>query len=139
MWIDLLRDYRGIKINDELWLKGVYEVEDDLGNYLISKGYAQATNEPLPAESEEAAPDEIAFHNQLAKVQPITQGNIEFVSPPTTELEADEPDEPFGVEANLSRDVLLEMAEEYGIEVEGTGKDGYITKQDLIAALDNRD
>ena len=47
--IELLRDYRGIKINDELWLKGIYEVADDLGAYLIGKSYARASIASLPA------------------------------------------------------------------------------------------
>ena len=135
MRIELLRDYRGIKINDELWLKGVREVEDDLGNYLIGKGYARASNEPLPEPPViPAAAAAIAIHNQAVddlelpshlKVQPTTE------RPPADEFANLLPDYNL-----LSRDELLTLVQGFGIEVEGTGKDGHITKQNLVAALE---
>lgn len=143
MWIELLRDYRGIKINDELWPKGTYEVPDDLGNYLIGKGYARAANAPLPGVDTPAAPDGIAVHNQAVKdlglpsrlkVQPI----------PTVDTEVDTPDELVDAKQaspadTLTRDQLLKLASGHDIEVEGTGKDGHITKQDLLDALGHLD
>lgn len=44
MYIDLLRDYRGTPTQDALLLKGVQEVDDKLGKYLIAKKYATALN-----------------------------------------------------------------------------------------------
>ena len=134
MWIELLRDYRGIKIKDELWLKGVREVDDDLGNYLIGKGYARATVAPPPPPPAVEPPDAIAIHNQAVddlelpshlKVQPTTE------RPPADEFANLLPDYNL-----LSRDELLTLVQGFGIEVEGTGKDGYVTKQDLVDALE---
>lgn len=149
MRIELLRDYRGIKINDELWLKGIYEVPGDLGTYLIGKGYARASNEPLPEPPVVEPPDGIKAHNEAVKdlglpshlkVKPlptpaakaVSEADVEaFIVEGHLSLEGDTPD--YSI---LSREDLIEMAEIRGIEVEGTGKDGYITKQDLLDALE---
>jgi hypothetical protein len=68
MKINLLRDYCGRIINDNVLLKGVQDVEDTVGAYLVGKGYA-VTSEPLPlavadegewkAEDDEPHPDDI--------------------------------------------------------------------------------
>lgn len=39
----------------------------------------------------------------------------------------------------LSRDELLELAEERELSVEGTGANGYVSKDDLVAALEQTD
>lgn len=137
MRIELLRDYRGIKIDDELWLKGVYEVEDDLGAYLIGKGYAQATIAPLPDVSEKAAPDAIAIHNEAVEDLGLPS-HVKVQPMPATGSEVDDS----GAKKDYidySRDVLLDMTEKRGIEVEGTGQAGYVTKQNLLDALEDED
>jgi hypothetical protein len=49
MKINLLRDYCGRIINDRTLLKGVQDVEDTVGAYLVGKGYAvELATEPLP-------------------------------------------------------------------------------------------
>jgi hypothetical protein len=49
MKINLLRDYCGRIINDQTLLKGVQDVADSVGAYLVGKGYAVAIDsEPLP-------------------------------------------------------------------------------------------
>lgn len=47
MKIILLRDYCGRIINDQTLLKGIQDVSDSVGAYLVGKGYAVAS-EPLP-------------------------------------------------------------------------------------------
>ncbi len=136
MWIELLRDYRGIKINDELWLKGIYEVPDDLGNYLIGKGYAQASNAPPPPPPAVEPPDAIAIHNEAVDdlglpshlkvpIEAFVEANL-----------ADDEPEVMATYDTYTRDELLVFVERHAIEVEGTGKDGHITKQNLVDALE---
>ena len=141
MRIELLRDYRGIKINDELWLKGIYEVADDLGTYLIGKSYARVSNEPLPQPPVAEPPDGIKAHNKAvkdlglpshSKVQPATVQPY----PASDELVGPKEDQTPYSSPSYSRAELLEIARESAIEVEGTGKDGRITKQDLVDALE---
>ena len=128
--IELLRDYRGIKINDELWLKGIYEVEDDLGNYLIGKTYARASSEPLPQPPAVKPPDGIKTHNKA--VDDLGLPSYLKVQPPTVVSDEIE-DLDYSL---LSRDELLETAKKRGIEVEGTGKNGYIIIKDVLDALE---
>lgn len=48
MRIDLPRDYCGRIINDKVLLKGVQDVEDSVGAYLVGKGYAVDLTPDLP-------------------------------------------------------------------------------------------
>lgn len=42
MQIELYRDYRGTPTHDALLVKGMQEVDDKLGEYLVAKKYARA-------------------------------------------------------------------------------------------------
>lgn len=135
--IELLRDYRGIKINDELWLKGIYEVEDDLGNYLIGKSYARASDAPLPQPPAVEPPDANAVHNEAMKDLDLPSV-LEKKHMVTIDTYVDDSGEKKDY-IDYSRDELIEITTTRGIKVEGTGTAGYITMQDLRVALEDQD
>ena len=64
MKIELLRDYRGIKIDDKLMLAGVYDVNDTLGAYLLKKGVAREAVDSTPVTGVEPEPATGWEHNE---------------------------------------------------------------------------
>ena len=67
MKINLMQDYRGILLDDKLMLKGVHEVDDAFGEYLIGKGRATPAAPFASTDSTVERPSQISVHNKAVE------------------------------------------------------------------------
>ena len=134
MRIHLKHRYRGAKTNEQWIEPGDYDANDPavdgFAQYLIDNDHAVELDLPVkvqpPTVTPSPAPLDMTHHNEEMK----RAGRDEW--------KAETEDNPQDYDL-LTRDELFLIAKADGLEVVGTGKNGRVTKQDFLVALQAKD
>lgn len=136
MNIRVISAYSGVLTKGQIVYPGIYAGDDprliDAAETMIRKGFAEPTTLPVPeaapSASAQPVPAFVADEDDVIGAE-VREDVVQVIVPE----DAVEPQTDY---AALTFNELKELAEAAGLEVSGTGKNGAVTKADLVRALE---